>query len=129
MRSEPVTVAPSLSIAEWVEDYVYRHHYKMYPVVDGARLLGCITVDSLQGLRRGDWSTKRVADVMEHRSESNTVDADMDTMALLTDILKPSGRSRFMVVEDDRLVGIIALKDLLELISLKLQIESPGRGA
>jgi hypothetical protein len=27
------------------------------------------------------------------------------------------------------LVGIIALKDLLELISLKLQIEAPGRGS
>ena len=129
MRSEPVTVVPSLSIAEWVEDYIYRHHYKMYPVVDGSRLLGCVTVDSLQGLRREDWSTTHVADVMEQRSESNTVDAGTDTMTLLTNILKPAGRSRFMVVEDDRLVGIIALKDLLELISLKLQIESPGRGA
>jgi Zn-dependent protease len=128
MRSEPVTVAPSVSIADWVEDYVYRHHYKMYTVVDGSRLLGCITIDSLQGLRREDWSTTQVADVMEHRSESNTVDAGTDTMALLTTILKPAGRSRFMVVEDDRLVGIIALKDLLELISLKLEIESPGRG-
>ncbi len=128
MRSEPVTVAPSVSIADWVEGYVYRHHYKMYPVVDGSRLLGCITIDSLQGLRREDWSTTQVADVMEHRSESNTVDAGTDTMALLTTILKPAGRSRFMVVEDDRLVGIIALKDLLELISLKLEIESPGRG-
>jgi predicted transcriptional regulator len=129
MRSEPVTVAPSLSIAEWVEDYVYRHHYKMYPVVDGSRLLGCVTVDSLQGLKLDDWPTTKVADLMEDRSESNTVAAGMDTMALLTNILKPAGRSRFMVVEDDRLVGIIALKDLLEIISLKLQIESPGRGS
>ncbi|NCF23474.1 MAG: CBS domain-containing protein [Gammaproteobacteria bacterium] len=126
MRSEPVTVAPSVSIAEWVEDYVYRHHYKMYPVVDGSRLLGCIAVDSLQDVRREDWSSTQVADLMENRSASNTVDAGTDTMALLTNILKPGGRSRFMVVENDRLVGIIALKDLLELISLKLQIESPG---
>ncbi len=128
MRSEPVTVAPTVSIAEWVEDYVYRHHYKMYPVVDGSRLLGCITVDRLQGVQRDDWSSTKVADLMESRSESNTVDAGTDTMELLTNILKPGGRSRFMVVENDRLVGIIALKDLLELISLKLQIESPGRG-
>ena len=128
MRGEPITVSPALSIAEWVEDYVYRHHYKMYPVVDGSRLLGCITVDSLQGLQREDWSSTKVVDVMENRSESNTVDADTDTMALLTNILKPAGRSRFMVIEDDRLVGIIALKDLLELISLKLQIESPESG-
>lgn len=128
MRSDPITVAPTLSIAEWVEDYIYRYHYKMYPVLDESRLLGCITVDSLQGIRREDWPSTRVADVMEARSETNTVDASTDTMALLTNILQPDGRSRFMVVEGDRLVGIIALKDLLELISLKLQIESPGRG-
>ena len=126
MREEPVTVAPSLSIAEWVDEYVYRHHYKMYPVLDGSRLLGCITVESLQGIQRDDWSSMNVANLMENRSEMNTVDAGMDTMALLTNMLKPAGRSRFMVVEDDRLVGIIALKDLLELISLRLQIESRG---
>jgi Zn-dependent protease/CBS domain-containing protein len=129
MRSEPVTVSPSVSVAEWVEDYVYRHHYKMYPVLDGSRLVGCVTVDRLQGVPREDWPSMTVADLMEGRSESNTIDADTDTMVLLTDILKPGGRSRFMVVEHDRLVGIVALKDLLELISLKLQIESPGRGA
>jgi predicted transcriptional regulator len=129
MRSDPVTVAPQLSIPEWVEDYVYRYHYKMYPVLDGSRLLGCITVDSLQRIPREDWQSSTVADLMEERSEANTVDAGMDTMALLKNILQPAGRSRFMVVDDDRLVGIIALKDLLELISLKLQIESPGHGA
>ena len=126
MRSDPVTVSPSISIAEWVEDYVYKHHYKMYPVLDGPQLLGCVTVDSLQGIRREDWSSTTVADLMEDRSESNTVDADTDTMELLKSILQPGQRSRFMVVEHDRLVGIIALKDLLELISLKLQIESRG---
>lgn len=129
MRSDPVTVAPQLSIPDWVEDYVYRYHYKMYPVLDGSRLLGCITVDSLQRIPREDWQSSTVANLMEERSEANTVDAGMDTMALLKNILQPAGRSRFMVVDDDRLVGIIALKDLLELISLKLQIESPGHGA
>ncbi len=128
MRSDPVTVAPQLGIPEWVEDYVYRYHYKMYPVLDGSRLLGCITVDSLQRIPREDWQSSTVANLMEERSDANTVDAGMDTMALLKNILQPVGRSRFMVVDDDRLVGIIALKDLLELISLKLQIESPGRG-
>jgi predicted transcriptional regulator len=100
----------------------------MYPVVDGSQLLGCVSVDSLKNINREDWSSTKIVDVMEQRSESNTVDAGLDTMALLRNILQPAGRSRFMVVEDERLVGIIALKDLLEIISLKLQIEAPGRG-
>jgi Mg2+/Co2+ transporter CorC len=100
----------------------------MYPVLDGSRLLGCISVDSLEGIDRNDWSSTKVADLMEERSDSNTIDAGLDTMELLRNILLPAGRSRFMVADGERLVGIIALKDLLELISLKLQIEAPGRG-
>lgn len=127
MRSDPITAAPSLSVADWVADYVYRHHYKMYPVLDGPQLLGCVTIDALKSVGRDAWATTTVADAMEPRSEANTVDAGTDTMALLTRMLQPDGRSRYMVVENDRLVGIIALKDLTELLSLKLQIESPGR--
>ena len=47
MRTEPVTVPPSITIDEWLKEYVYRHHFKMYPVVEGSQLLGCISVDSL----------------------------------------------------------------------------------
>ncbi|HUF78439.1 MAG TPA: site-2 protease family protein, partial [Thermoanaerobaculia bacterium] len=43
MQAEPVTVPRHISVAELVEDYVYRHHHKLYPVVDGARLVGCVT--------------------------------------------------------------------------------------
>jgi len=127
MRSNPVTVPPSISIEQWVRDYVYRHHFKMYPVLEGSRLLGCISVDSLDSLRAEQRASTTVRDLMEARSADNTVNADMDTMALLSSILRTDGRSRFMVVDADRLVGIISLKDLLELISLKLQIEAPRR--
>lgn len=38
---------------------------------------------------------------------------------------RPDTRSRYMVVENDRLVGVISLKDLREFIALKLELESP----
>ena len=124
MRSDPVTVEPTISVADWVEDYIYRYHYKLFPVVDDKRLLGCVNVDKLKSIPAGDWATTAVSELMEPCSVDNTVGADTDTMELLSGILQPGGRARFMVVEDDRLIGIISLKDLLELISLKLQIES-----
>ena len=124
MRSDPVTVEPAVSVADWVEDYIYRYHYKLFPVVDDTRLLGCVTVEKLKSVSRDDWENTAVSELMEPCSVDNTVSADTDTMGLLSGILQPGGRARFMVVEDDRLIGIISLKDLLELISLKLQIES-----
>ena len=43
-------------------------------------------------------------------------------MAVLAEMTR-TGASRLMVVEDGRLVGMIALKDLLRFISLKVELE------
>ena len=48
----------------------------------------------------------------------------MSTSKLLTVFVKPGTQSSYMMVDDDQLVGMISLKDLLELISLKLEIDS-----
>jgi CBS domain-containing protein len=39
-----------------------------------------------------------------------------------------TGRSRLMVVEGGRLVGIVALKDLLRFLSVKIELDE-ARGA
>ena len=57
-------------------------------------------------------------------SANNSISADTQTTTLLSTMVRPDTPSRFMVVDNDRLVGMIALKDLLELIALKLEIES-----
>ena len=36
MNTDPITVPPSLDLRKWVEDYVYRHHRKAFPVVSDA---------------------------------------------------------------------------------------------
>ena len=40
MRADPVTVPPSITIRQFVEDYLYRYHFKMFPVVADGALLG-----------------------------------------------------------------------------------------
>jgi Zn-dependent protease len=125
MNSDPVTVPPSISVQEWIEDYVYRHHFKLFPVVEDSRLLGCVSIDNIKQLPREDWEKKKVRDLMEPVSSVNTVSADTETTKLLSTMVQPNTPSRFMVVEASRLVGMISLKDLMELIALKLEIESP----
>ncbi len=34
MKSDPITVSPSVKLQTLVNDYVYRYHHKMFPVVD-----------------------------------------------------------------------------------------------
>jgi len=125
MRRNPVTVPPSTSVQDWIEHYVYRHHFKLFPVVEGSTLLGCISIDKIKQLPRKDWATKTVHELMEPLSSANAVASDMETTKLLSIMVRPDTPSRFMVVDSGRLVGMVSLKDLLELIALKLEIEKP----
>ena len=127
MTSQPLTVPPSLSIEQLVQDYIFRHHFKMFPVVEDSRLLGCITTREVKALPQELWANRTVGEFIIPCSEANTVSPDTDAMQVLSLMTQPAASSRFMVVEDQQLLGIISLTDLKEFLSLKLELESPKR--
>lgn len=127
MSAEPLTVVPSISIEQLVQDYIYRHHFKMFPVVENSHLLGCITTREVKQVPQEQWSNRTVGELTIPCSTDNTVSPDTDAMAVLSLMTQPNASSRFMVVEDQRLIGIISLTDLKEFLSLKLDLESPNR--
>lgn len=122
MKTDAVAVPRAASVAELVDSYIYKHHYKMFPVVDGERLLGCVSTHEVQALPREEWERQTVGSIVEPCSPENSVTPDSDALSALA-LMKRSGRSRLLVVDGDRLLGIIALKDLLEFLALKVELE------
>jgi len=122
MRAQPVTVPGEATIADLVEDYVYTHHFKMLPVVEGERLLGCVTTRDIKEVPRAEWSQRRAGEIARTCSPENTISPDQDVTEALSSMHRTQS-SRLMVVEDGRLVGVLALKDLLEFLSLKVDLE------
>ena len=125
MQPNPVTVAPSVSVKELVEDYVYRHHFKMIPVVEDGKLIGCVTTREIKELPRDQWDFRMVRHILTPCSRENTAPPDEDAMQTLSRMNR-TGNSRFLVVDGDRLVGIVTLKDLLKFLSLKMDLEGDG---
>jgi Zn-dependent protease/predicted transcriptional regulator len=123
MNTEPVTVQPSMSLKTLVENYVYRYHFKIFPVVDESKhLFGCITTKKIKETPREQWPEMKVRDAAMPCSEKNTIHPKTDAVKALS-LMRQHGSSRLMVAEDDRLVGIIALKDLLEFLSMKVELD------
>lgn len=123
MRRNPVTVSPELPVDRWLTDYVYQHYFKMYPVVKEGELLGCIGIDAIKSLPVADRARTTVGDLLEPCSPDNTVPAGASTARLLREMVKRGTPTRYMVVDGGRLVGVISLKDLLDLVSLRIEIE------
>jgi len=123
MEPHPVVVPPSISIQELVNDYIYRYHYKMFPVATNGTLIGCISARQVKDIPREQWDQRRVEEVLTTCSVDNTIPPDTDAMNALS-LMNRTGNSRLLVVDGDHLVGIITLKDMLKFLDLKMDLES-----
>lgn len=122
MNAEPVTVSRIIPVSELVSDYIYEMQRKVFPVVDDGRLLGVVSLQAVQSVPRESWAGTPVGEITEPASEENTIGPDEEAVEALTRMTR-SGVTRLMVVEGERLVGVLALRDLLEFLSLKMELE------
>ncbi|MBN2371971.1 MAG: site-2 protease family protein [Vicinamibacteria bacterium] len=122
MAPNPVTVDPTTSIKDLIEDYIYRYHHKMYPVVKGGRLLGCVSIAQIKEIPGNERASRTAGELAKECSRDNAIEADADAMSALT-VMNRTGASRLMVVEGGALVGVIALKDMLRFLALKIDLE------
>jgi Zn-dependent protease len=121
MKRDPVTVSAGISLRELVENYVYAYHYKMYPVMEGQELVGCISTRQVKEVPRNEWERRTVGEMALRCSPQNAIAPDTDAVKALS-VMNRTGNSRLLVVDGGRLVGIISLKDILALLAVKLDL-------
>lgn len=63
-----------------------------------------------------------MAEIADGCSEENTIPVHTDATKALAQMNR-TGISRLMVVDGEKLVGVIALKDMLKFLSLKVELE------
>lgn len=122
MKTDPVTVPRATPVSELVENYVYRHHHKMFPVIDDDRLIGCVSTKNIKELERDEWPRQTVGSIATPCDETNTISPQTDALHALSSMSR-SGTSRMMVVENGQLLGILTLKDLMKFLQRKLELE------
>ena len=128
MNAQPIVVSPTLDLRQWVEDYVYRHHRKTFPVVSDGQLLGSIDIQALAPFPRDEWQRHTVGDLMRRDLGPISVRSDEDSLVALQKMQR-TGLSRLLVTDGDRLVGMISLKDLLGFLNLKIELEGDDSDA
>ena len=122
MNREPVTVDTSTSISDLVENYIYKYHYKVFPVLEKDELKGMVTAREVKEFPRDQWEQHHVDEITMPCSDQNTISPGEDAMKALS-LMKSSGSSRLLVVDNNELVGVVTLKDMIDYLSLKSDFE------
>jgi Zn-dependent protease/CBS domain-containing protein len=123
MKTEPISVSPSLTVEQLVNEYFYKYHYKMFPVLDGDGLIGCVGLKQVKELPREEWRRHVVGDVVAPCSGENAISPQTDALQALS-LMNRTGDSRLMVVDENRLLGIVTIKDMLKFLDLKIDLEA-----
>ncbi|HEX2115466.1 MAG TPA: site-2 protease family protein [Alphaproteobacteria bacterium] len=125
MTREPVTVSPDATVAELVELYFLGRNLKLVPVVADAVVRGIVDVRAAKAVPRPEWELRRVVEILTPLSPENTIALGADASAALEQMQR-TGQSRLLVMDGHRLAGIVSLKDMLRIVSLRLDLDDTG---
>jgi Zn-dependent protease len=117
----PIAVNTSMTISQFVNDYVFHYHYRVFPVVELNRFIGMIDVRSIKGVPPNDWPATKIGGYLSDPSTYCVLDPDVDATDALRLIMNQNC-SKAPIVRRGVLMGIITRSDLFKLISLKRDI-------
>ena len=121
MSREVISVPPSLRIHQLVEDFYLTHKHITYPVIEGGRIIGLITLKQVKEVPRDQWMEKTVREVMIPMREEIILDPDSEAVDALQKMIR-TGEGRLPVVKDGKVVGMITRRDILNLLEIKTDL-------
>ena len=81
-----------------------------------------MSTKEIKSISSDEWADHRVGDLVQACSDQNRIDADAEADQALS-AMRKNRSSRLMVTRDNKLVGLLTLKDLLEYLDLKVDLE------
>jgi len=124
MHEDVITVPPRLTLDGFVEDFLVRSHHRMYPVVEDDHLLGTITLEEVRRVPRAEWPTTTVGAVMHACEPTELVSPDADAARAL-EAVRQARMQRLLVVDQDRLLGVLSARDILDFLTVKMSLDGP----
>jgi Zn-dependent protease/predicted transcriptional regulator len=118
MTRDPVAVPPTLSVAELLDDYIWRNRFSSFPNVDPeGHPRGLVTLNGLKSVpteRRQDVTVTEVASPIDDVTKA---EPDQPLLALVLR-MRDGADGRALVIEDDRVVGIVSPRDVSRMLEL-----------
>jgi Zn-dependent protease/CBS domain-containing protein len=124
MVREPVTVSPELTLDRLIDDYVLAHGFRGFPVVEGKRTLGVISLERLARVPPEQRAQQRVRDHLEPADAEHRVAPETPLLEALAQMGR-IGAQRLLVLRpgSDELAGLLTQSGLVRFVELRQALE------
>jgi CBS domain-containing protein len=118
MTRECLTVNPGLTIEQLVNEHILASGRRCFPVAAAGHALGLVTLHNVKAVPRDQWQTKTVKEAMTPFESLKWVKPDQD-LATVLGMLTEDDINQVPVVEDKKIVGMVARDNLLPFVSVR----------
>jgi Zn-dependent protease len=118
MVDDIITVSLDLNVTEVVNGYFLRYGYGGFPVMDGVRLVGLISLKEIKVVPKNRWLSTRVEEVMQPYVGSLAVN-EGDEVSMVFEKMLREDKGRLLVVRDGELVGLITRSGIARFLQIK----------
>jgi Zn-dependent protease len=122
MVEDVVTVSPDLTVQELIRSYFLHYGFKGFPVVDEDQVVGVISLQDVRHLLDEDQAGTLVRQVMMDVSAELRIEPGASLADALKRVVQPKAE-RLLVMEGDRMVGLITKTGLMRFVEIKQILE------
>jgi Zn-dependent protease/CBS domain-containing protein len=111
MSTNPQTVPPDIRVAEFIDQYLFGYRHTVFPLAEDGRPVGLVSLDRVRQVPPEQRNNVQLREVACGPREL-TITNPQEQLTELLPRLNQCADGRALVVEDDRLVGIVSPSDV-----------------
>ncbi|MGC1213560.1 MAG: site-2 protease family protein [Micromonospora sp.] len=111
MTPQPQTAAGEMTVADFVDHYLFAYRHSALPLIEEGRPVGLVTLDRVRGIPADQRASTTLAQVA-CRSDELVLASPDEPLNDLLPRLSECADGRALVVTDQRLVGIVSPSDI-----------------
>jgi CBS domain-containing protein len=121
MRTNPPTVNPDCTVAELVHEHMMGGDDQAFPVMSQDHLTGIVTLDDVRKVKKEDWATTSVRDIMTGAPDLVTVTPEEEVSAAMEKLMERDVRQLPVVrpgAYGSDLLGLLRRQDIMRWLQL-----------
>ncbi len=121
MTTDFPQLSPDLTLDEFVHGYLLKYDYSTFPVIEGDRFLGVITINEVRDIPRERWQDTTLRSVVKCPDDERVIKCTDDAFDALMHMAEENAR-RLLVMCEGRLEGVVTQESIVSLVRTKMQL-------
>jgi len=119
MRRDPPTIEPDCTVSDLVHTHVMGTDDQAFPVLENNLLVGIVTLDDVRRVRRNDWDTTFVREIMTPQEKIVTISPDEDASEAVDKLVQRDVRQLPVVYNNCEFIGLLRRRDIMRWLQLQ----------